>query len=154
MPRYVPLLNVVIPSCPVMGFVPSYFVIVVHDTSVKSGCVLGVDGGKTCRRQGYLLGRFSQKRNVLSNHKMCGCIQDDGCFRSEQNALRFDSLGRLVAVVSPCELYVSGFCVDELEENIPHSQSFALCFFSTASSTLGLRFQVSQASSSVLQRQM
>ena len=50
-------LESVVPSCPVIGFGRPYFDIVVHDTSVESGCVLGADCGGRCRRQG-LLGRF------------------------------------------------------------------------------------------------
>ena len=44
----------------------TYFVIVANDTSVESGCVLGVDGGGSGRSQGYLLGRFSRQRYVLA----------------------------------------------------------------------------------------
>ena len=68
------------PSCPVIGFDLPCF-IVVHDTSVESGCVLGVDGGGICRRQGYLLGRFSRKRYVVSNHICMRMYQDHRCIR-------------------------------------------------------------------------
>ena len=79
-----------IPSCPVIGFGRPYSVIFVPDTSVESGCVLGVDGGGSCLRQGYLLGAFSRKRYVLSNH-ICGCIRIIAVFvknKSRSNLIR------------------------------------------------------------------
>ena len=84
-----------IPSCPVIDFDRPYFVIVVHDTSVESGCVLGVDGGGSCRREGYLLGRFSRKRDVLSNH-MCGCIRIIAVFvKNKTRCKLIRSVGKL-----------------------------------------------------------
>ena len=83
-----------IPSCPVIGSDRPYFVIVVHDTSLGSGCVLGVDGGGSCRRQEYLLGRFSRKRYVLSNH-ISGCMQKFVQTKTRSNLIR--SVGELLS---------------------------------------------------------
>ena len=55
-PRHVPLLNVLFH--PVVGFGRPYLIVVVHDTNVEIGCVLGVDCGGSCRGQGYLFDRF------------------------------------------------------------------------------------------------
>ena len=86
-----------IPSFSVIGFDHLYFVIVVHDTSVESGCVLGVDGGGSCRRQGYLLGRFCRQVYVLANH-MYGCIRIVAVFvknKTRSNLIR--SVGKLLS---------------------------------------------------------
>ena len=137
-----------IPSCPVIGFDRPYFVIVIHDTSVESGCVLGVDGGGSCRRQGYLLGRFSRKRYVLSNH-IRGCIRIIAVFvqnKTRSNLIR--SVGKLLS----CG-HTSCTCLILRRRTGGRQCALAVVVsLSTASSTLGLRFQFSQASSSVLQR--
>ena len=38
-----------LPSCPVIGFGRPYLVVVVHGAIIVCGCVLGVDGGRSCQ---------------------------------------------------------------------------------------------------------
>ena len=94
-----------------IGFDRLYCVTVVRDTSVVSGCVLGVDGGGSCRSQGYLLGRFCRQRYVLAKHT-CGCIRIVDVFvKNETRSNLIRSVGKLpgggqsaVAVVCPVSL--------------------------------------------------
>ena len=57
-------------SCPVIGFGRPYLVVVVRDTNVESGCVLGVDSGGRCRSQGDLFGRFLSAEVCFDRPKM------------------------------------------------------------------------------------
>ena len=80
-----------------VGFDRPYFVIVVHDTSVESGCVLRVDGGGSCRSQRYVFGRFQRQRYVLTNH-VCRYIRIVTVF--VKNKTRFNltrSVGKLLS---------------------------------------------------------
>ena len=82
-----------VPSCPVIGFGPPYLVVAVHGAIVESGCVLDVDGGGSCRSQGYVFGSFCRQRYVLTHH-FCGCIRIVTEFvKNETNTLQPDSLG-------------------------------------------------------------
>ena len=97
-PRYVPLLNVFVPSCPVIGFGRPCLVVVVHGAIIESGCVLGVDGGGSCRSQRNLFGRFCRKTYVLTIH-ICGCIRIVTVFVEHQT---HSSLIRLVGKLLSC----------------------------------------------------
>ena len=97
-----------VPSCPVFGFGRSYLVVVVHDTNFESCCVLGVNGGGSCRGLGYLFGCFCQQRYVLTNH-IRGCICIITVYIENVTRSRPSSLDLLDVVVSPYGLYVSDF---------------------------------------------
>ena len=126
-----------VPSCLVISFGRANFVIVVHDTSVESGCVLGVDGGGSCRRQGYLLGLFSQKRFVLSNH-ICGCIRIIAVFvNNKTRSYLIRSVGELLS----CG-HTSCTCLILCRRAGGRHYTFAIVCpmsLSTAGSTLGFR---------------
>ena len=63
-----------VPACPVVGFGRPCFITVVHGAIVESGCVLDVDGGRSCRSVRSLLSaevRFHQPYMRLYQDRHC-----------------------------------------------------------------------------------
>ena len=138
-----------VPACPVIGFGRPWFVVVVHGAIVESGCVLGVDGGGSCRSQRYLLGRFCRQRCVLANY-VSRCI---GIVTEVVENKTRSRLVRLVGKMLPCR-HTSCTCLFLCWRTGKRHCAFAIICpmsLSTTNSTFGFCLQFFQSSSTVLQ---